>query len=102
MNSEEVIMTCPLGSKCKEIKDNKQHRCMWYLEIKSMNAVTNQEDIKNECAIAWSPIMMLEVVRSVTGVQAATESFRNEMVKGNNDLIAIVNPLNNMSLLNNN
>ena len=34
------------------------------------------------CSIAWIPLLLVENSSKMTGVQAATESFRNEMVKG--------------------
>ena len=30
----DVKVTCPLGSECEEIKDNKLHRCRWYINPK--------------------------------------------------------------------
>ena len=36
------------------------------------------------CSIAWLPLLLVENSAKMTGVQAATESFRNEMVKGQN------------------
>ena len=33
------------------------------------------------CSIAWIPLLLVENGRQTVGVQAATESFRNEMVK---------------------
>jgi hypothetical protein len=36
------------------------------------------------CSIAWLPLLLVENSAKTAGVQAATESFRNEMVKGQN------------------
>ena len=36
------------------------------------------------CSIAWIPLLLVENSRQTMQVQAATESFRNEMVKGQN------------------
>lgn len=36
------------------------------------------------CSIAWIPLLLVENSAKTAGVQAATESFRNEMVKGQN------------------
>jgi hypothetical protein len=36
------------------------------------------------CSIAWLPLLLVENSSKMGGVQAATESFRNEMVKGQN------------------
>jgi hypothetical protein len=33
------------------------------------------------CSIAWLPLLLVENSRHIQGTQAATESFRNEMVK---------------------
>ena len=38
------------------------------------------------CSIAWIPLLLVENARHVQGTQAATESFRNEMVKSNQAL----------------
>lgn len=36
------------------------------------------------CSIAWIPLLLVENGKQTVGVQAATESFRNEMVKSQN------------------
>tara|TARA_R100000426_G_C4816532_1_gene108671 strand:- start:8 stop:385 length:378 start_codon:yes stop_codon:yes gene_type:complete len=35
------------------------------------------------CSIAWIPLLLVENSKHMMGTQAATESFRNEMVKSN-------------------
>jgi hypothetical protein len=78
---DDVIITCPLGSKCEEIKDNKIHRCAWYTKIVG----TDPQDSKKEyddwkCAIAWMPILDLEVA-NINRINTSTlASFRNEVV----------------------
>jgi hypothetical protein len=46
------------------------------------------------CSIAWLPLLLVENSSKLNGVQAATESFRNEMVKGQNVMnnILSINP----------
>ena len=78
----EVVLTCPLGSECEEIKDNKIHRCMWYTAVRGTNPNTGEEVDEWNCAIAWGPILQIETSQTQRGVSSALESFRNETVKG--------------------
>lgn len=78
----EVVPTCPLGSECEEIKDNKIHRCMWYTAVRGTNPNTGEEMDEWNCAIAWGPILQIETSQTQRGVSSALESFRNETVKG--------------------
>jgi hypothetical protein len=45
------------------------------------NNVTQETEVKSECAHTWNVILQHETNSRVMGVQHATESFRNEMVK---------------------
>jgi hypothetical protein len=81
--SIETILTCPLGSKCEEIKDNKLHRCAWSIELDGTNP-NNGETVKERgCAMAWMPILLIENSKQQRSTASAVESFRNEMVSGN-------------------
>ena len=76
----EVIATCPLGSVCEEIKDNKIHRCRWYIKIRGTDA--SGEDVDTEdCSMAWMPILQLEMSKTNRGQTVAIESMRNEQIK---------------------
>lgn len=77
----EAIIDCPLGSKCEYIGDDKRlHRCAWHVKIAG---TTPQGESVDEwrCAIAWQPILMLEMSAKVRGTSSAIESLRNETVK---------------------
>ena len=78
----QTEITCPLGAKCEEAKDGKLLRCAWYTCLAGKNP--QSEELVNEwrCAMAWMPLMMVENAQQVRGMTAATESFRNESVKG--------------------
>jgi hypothetical protein len=79
----EVIVECPLGGKCEYIGDDKKlHRCAWYTHLIGKNPQSEQQVDEWKCAMAWMPLMMVENAQTIRGVQAATESFRNEMVLG--------------------
>ena len=70
---------CPLLNK-KCIK----HQCIWYNMLQGAHPQTGQAVQEWGCSIAWLPLLLVENSAKMTGVQAATESFRNEMVKGQN------------------
>lgn len=78
----EVVYTCPLGSECEEIKDNKIHRCVWYTPVRGTNPNTGEEVDEWSCAISWLPTLQIETSQTQRGVSSALESFRNETVKG--------------------
>jgi hypothetical protein len=42
------------------------------------------------CSIAWIPLLLIENSQQIMGTKAATESFRNEMVKGQNVMNTIL------------
>lgn len=85
----EVKQTCPLGHTCETARDNVIHRCAWYVQIAGQNPNTGEIENKFRCAIAWFPILQLEVARTNRGQTAAIESFRNEMVEGNNAFLSL-------------
>lgn len=78
----EVKMTCPLGAECEEIKDNKIHRCVWYVCLKGKDPQSEKAIDEWKCSMAWMPIMLVENAQTNRGQTKALESFRNEMVKG--------------------
>ena len=79
----EEVVTCPLGSKCEEIKDNKLHRCMWHIKVRGTNPNTGEEVDNYGCAMTWMPILLIENSQQQRQTGAAVESFRNEMINAN-------------------
>jgi hypothetical protein len=77
----KTVLTCPLGAKCEEIKDNAIHRCMWYQTFAGTNPSTGETVDEKGCAMAWLPILMIENSKQQLSTSAAVESFRNEMVQ---------------------
>ena len=86
----EVVFTCPLGSECEEIKDNKIHRCMWYTKIAGTDANTGEIVDDWSCAISWMPTLQIEMANTNRSQSAALESFRNETVKGQKEFNQLV------------
>lgn len=76
----EIVIDCPLGSKCEYIGDDKKlHRCAWYVEMAG-RAADGREYNEWKCAMAWQPILMVELSSTNRGTSAAVESLRNETV----------------------
>jgi hypothetical protein len=78
----EIKTTCPLGSQCEEIKDNQMHRCAWYTKLVGKNPNTGEDVDDWSCAIAFMPMLQIEMANTNRGQTAALESFRNETVSG--------------------
>jgi hypothetical protein len=78
----EIVFTCPLGSECEEIKDNKLHRCMWYTKVVGKDPNTGEAIEDWSCAISWMPMLQIEMSQTNRSQSSALESFRNETVKG--------------------
>lgn len=84
----ETVPTCPLGSKCQEIKDGKIHQCSWFIKVMGKNPQTDEDTNDTGCAMAWVPILLIENSRVSRGTSAAIESFRNEMVAANQAVLS--------------
>ena len=76
----ETVITCPLGSKCEEIRDNKLHKCAWHTQLAGMNPQTGEQINEWKCALAWMPILLVENAGTNRGQTAALDSFRNAVV----------------------
>jgi len=81
MSEIKTVLTCPLGSKCEEIKDGAIHRCAWFQTLAGTNPNTGEQVDEKSCAIAWMPMLLIENSMQQRSTSAAVESFRNEMVQ---------------------
>ena len=86
----EIVFTCPLGSECEEIKDNKIHRCMWYTKVVGYDSNTGETVDDWSYAISWMPTLQLEMSATNRGQSQAIESFRNETVKGQKEFNKLI------------
>lgn len=89
----EVKVTCPLGSECEEIKDNKIHRCRWYINVKGIHPQTKEEVDTWDCSMAWLPLLTIENAKTNRGQTQALESLRNEMIKGQNEFNTLLSDI---------
>ncbi|NDI85081.1 hypothetical protein [Undibacterium crateris] len=79
----KTVLTCPLGSKCQEIRDGAIHQCTWLTKLAGKNPSTGENVDEHGCAITWLPLLLIENSQQQRGTSAAIESFRNEMVAAN-------------------
>lgn len=62
-------------------KECMEHKCMLYTHITMKDPQSGMDKDEWTCSLVLIPIMMLENARQTRGVQSATESMRNEIVK---------------------
>ena len=79
----KTVLTCPLGSKCEEIKDGAIHKCAWYIKLAGTNPTTGETLDEQGCAMSWMPMLLIENSQQQRSTGAAVESFRNETMQAN-------------------
>lgn len=75
----EVKTNCPLNN----FEPCRQFDCNWFMQIRGTHPQTGEEQDVWSCAMAVLPLLLIENSKEVRQGAAATESFRNEMVKDN-------------------
>lgn len=74
------------GTFCPLIKkDCVQTQCSWFTQLRGTHPQTGQEIDEWMCAVASLPMLQIEVAKQARSGAAATESFRNEVVKRADD-----------------
>lgn len=58
-------------------------QCAWFTLVRGTNPNTGKEVDEWACAVAWLPVLLIENSQQQRSTGAAVESFRNEMVKAN-------------------
>lgn len=75
------------GNFCPLIKDECVGlKCSWFTQVRGMNPNTGEEVDDWACAISWIPMMQIETSQQARQAGAAVESFRNEMVKAQQEI----------------
>ena len=87
----KVELNCPLGHKCETAVDDVIHRCAWYTKLVGKDPQSEKQIDEWGCAMGWIPLLLVENSQKQIGTSAAVESFRNEMVEGNNKFLGIIN-----------
>jgi hypothetical protein len=57
--------------------------CRFWTHVRGLNPQTGQEIDKFGCAVEFLPMLLIENSAQQRSTGAAVESFRNEMVRGN-------------------
>lgn len=79
------------GQYCPLIKkDCIQTRCAWFTQVRGVHPQTGKDVDEWGCAVAWLPVLLIENAQQSRQTGAAVESFRNEMVKGNGQLMGLL------------
>ena len=75
----EPKSNCPLDgfNPCRQLE------CAWFMKVRGANPNTGEEVDEWGCSMAWIPVLMIENSQQQRQTGAAVESFRNEMVKAN-------------------
>lgn len=82
----EVKDNCPLN----KFDPCKKFDCAWFIQIRGTDAQTGEEKDEYGCAVAYLPFMMIENSMQTRQAGASIESFRNEMVKSNNETLKML------------
>ena len=72
--------TCPFW---KKDVSKVCHKCPLYVMLRGTNKNTGADIDQWGCALAWGPIMAVEMVQTLNSAVAATEGFRGDMAKAN-------------------
>lgn len=70
---------CPLDG----FKPCRQLECGWFTQVRGTNPNTGEDVDSWGCAVTWLPMLLIENAQQSRQTGAAVESFRNEMVSGN-------------------
>lgn len=62
-----------------------QLQCAWFTQLRGTHPQTGKEIDEWMCAVASLPMLQIEVAKQARSGAAATESFRNEVVKRADD-----------------
>lgn len=82
----EVKDNCPLNN----FEPCKKFDCAWFMQIRGTDPQSGEEIDDWGCSMAWMPKLLIENAMHTRHTGSAIESFRNEMVKGNNELLELV------------
>ena len=83
----DVEITCPLGSKCEEVRDNQIYRCAWYVKIAGKDPQSEKEVEEWGCGIYWNVFMQMQVHQSEIMTTASIDKVANEIAKSRDEEI---------------
>ena len=93
----DVTPTCPLGHQCESVKGDTVYRCRWFIQMKGTDAMGQEHD-EWGCAIAWMPVLQVEVASTSRGTSAAVESLRNVQTQRQDEAIRLIRGKNEAAI----
>lgn len=88
MSGMKVELSCPLGHQCETAVGDTIRRCAWFTKLEGQNPQSGEQISEFGCAMTWLPVLLVENARVARGTSAAVETFRNEMVAANAQVLA--------------
>lgn len=86
------------GRKCPFLNQDMSkvcHKCPLWINVRGHDPNTGKDLDHWDCSIAWLPTLLIENSQQTRQVGAATESFRNEMIKAHYENINQMISINN-------
>jgi hypothetical protein len=101
--AKDAKILCPLmGGECVEdgaIRDGELVACRFWVTVHGLHPQTGEQLNTGDCAMAWTPVLLIENSKVNRETGAAVESFRNEMVQANESsqrMLQVAAGFNNM------
>jgi hypothetical protein len=96
--AKDAKIICPLmgGEPCVEdgsIRNGELVSCRFWVQVQGLHPQTGETINKSDCAMCWTPVLLIENTKINRETGAAVESFRNEMVTANNNILLDANKL---------
>ena len=76
---------CPLLKK-----ECIKHQCAWYFQVRGTHPQTGEPIDQWDCSLIMLPMLLIENSQQQRQTGAAVESFRNEMVKSNENSLRLL------------
>lgn len=80
------------GSNCPLYRKDVSrvcHKCEWYVRVIGQHPQKDEMVDNWGCSLAWMPMLLINTAKEARQGAAATESFRNDMVKVGQGLYAV-------------
>lgn len=90
---ETKVGKCLCGEPERVITENGKQvleRCPLYIKLLGKDPQTGAPIEEWGCSIAWIPVLLIETTQQTRQAGAAIESFRNEMVQGNERTLQVL------------
>lgn len=87
MSDIPIVLTCPFGHKCEELKDGAVHRCHLYQRAQGPHPNTGEWVDQWGCALAHQNLVLTHLGKQTYRTSQIMEDFRNKVVAQNKALL---------------